>query len=80
MKIKKITVDADAPPANCPECNSTNVMHIRYGKMAPSECVNGLPVRNGCVIGGCVIGPDAPTWICVDCKNTGGHREYKIKE
>lgn len=53
----------------CPACGKPGA-RIRYGRFRAKAA--GDVLRNGDVLGGCMVGPDSPAWACRACKTTWG--------
>jgi len=55
-------------PRKCPECDSQDVIPIRYGFPGPEMMEDSFAGK--IALGGCVIGFGNPHWHCKKC----GHR------
>ena len=49
----------------CPSCGAVEVLPIAYGMPGP-EMIAAAD-RGEIALGGCVIGPENPTWRCTKC-------------
>ena len=59
-----MTATLDLPP--CPRCGSTDAVEIVYGY--PTAETFEAAERGEIVLGGCVIGPEAPDYECRACQ------------
>ena len=50
-------------PRKCPRCGATPVARIVYGLVPWSQAIEDGRV----VVGGCCMGPDMPSWRCIEC-------------
>ena len=53
-------------PPTCPRCQSDEVVPIVYGMPAASELFEE-PRAGRVALGGYVVFPEAPEWLCVAC-------------
>jgi hypothetical protein len=54
----------------CPACGSRETIEIVYGE--PPASLHEAAARGELVIGGCIFGPDSPSWHCCACQNDFG--------
>jgi hypothetical protein len=60
----------EQPARRCPRCGSTRVAEIVYG--LPSAELLEASRKGKIALGGCVIEPDIPTWLCRACGEEWG--------
>lgn len=62
-------------PLPCPRCGAQNTVPIVYGYPAPAT--EEAARRGEIVLGGCIIGPEAPVWACPACGHEWGRLDEK---
>jgi hypothetical protein len=54
-------------PEKCPVCGSNEIARILYGMPAFNEqLIEELRIGK-VTLGGCIVKPDNPLWICLNC-------------
>ncbi len=54
----------------CPNCGARQAIPILYG--LPSPAMQEAADRGEIVLGGCVIAPEFPIWLCPVCEHRWG--------
>lgn len=62
----------DPNPEACPRCGSSRVARILYGEPASSSTLDDDIAAGRIVLGGCVVGEDAPGHRCAACGSEWG--------
>ncbi len=63
-----MSANRQAPP--CPRCGAHETVPIVYGH--PSAEAFEAAERDEIVLGGCVVTPDLPIWLCRACDHRWG--------
>lgn len=50
----------------CPNCDSEEIIPIVYGLPGPEMMEESL--RGEIALGGCIVFPDNPEWLCTNCE------------
>jgi rubrerythrin len=67
--------DYETKPEKCPLCGSTKIAEIRYGLIRPTPEGKKEIEEGKWVMGGCLMHPALPKWLCKTCNA----RMYKIR-
>lgn len=49
----------------CPECGELGALPVVYG--LPDITATDLADEGKVILGGCMVGPDDPDWLCLPC-------------
>lgn len=64
---------ADNQRPLCPTCGAAAVVRILYG--LPSHEAFEAAERGEVMLGGCMVSPDSPQWVCTACHTYFGDHE-----